>query len=111
MVALDHGLGFCVIGANAIGGISCRRLASFVSFTTPITSSIVSGYFGSWRLRTRAPTGPRFAMKRRTNVSFTIATLPEVEVSKSLKSRPARTGIPRVLKYPGLRYVNFELLA
>src|SRR4029077_1280091 len=47
------------------------------------------------------PSGFRFGKNFRASVSLTIATCGEVLMSRSLKLRPARSGVRNVSKYPG----------
>src|ERR1700737_268420 len=54
------------------------------------------------------PLGFRPARYLRTNASVTIATCGDLSVSRSLKPRPARTGICSVAKYSGLTHANFD---
>jgi hypothetical protein len=58
--------------------------------------------------RMRFPTAPRPRLNLRVKASFTMATFGAPAASARVKSRPARSGTPRVRKKPGPTRLNAE---
>src|SRR4249919_2914600 len=92
----------CMIARYIVGGTPSRGERYTASLTRPTISNVGDSSPGEDTSRTVLPIGfepPKYFF---ANVSLTRMTLGDAAVSRVVRSRPARIGVPYVANHPGV---------